>query len=106
LRPDRKNADRVAEANAQRWCEADATAVGFGGLDTTIQEAFLVEVPRRDAATLLPIIQQHVAPGTTIWSDQRAAYRHITVATGLQHATMHKRENDNAYGNSNSNTRG
>jgi len=55
----------------------------FGGLDTTTQEAFLVEVPRRNAATLLPMIQKHVAPGTTIWSDQWAAYRQITaVAPG------------------------
>jgi len=60
----------------------------FGGLDTSTQEAFLVEVPRHDTATLLPIIQLHVAPGTTIWSDQWAAYRQITAATGLQHATV------------------
>ena len=88
MRPDRRNVDQVPEVNVQRRCEADATAVGFGGLDTTTREAFLVEVMRRDAATLLPIIQQHVAPGTTIWSDQRADYTQITVAIGLQHAAV------------------
>ena len=34
-------------------------------------------VPQRDATTLLPIIQQHVAPGTVVWSDEWAAYNHM-----------------------------
>ena len=35
----------------------------FGGLDTTTQEAFLVAVPRRDAATLLPVLQSKFSTG-------------------------------------------
>ena len=34
-------------------------------------------VAQRDAATLLPIIQQHVANGSTVWSDEWAAYNRI-----------------------------
>ena len=34
-------------------------------------------VPQRDAATLLPIIQQHVAPGTIVHSDQWRVYSRV-----------------------------
>ena len=42
---------------------------GFGGIDTQTKAGFMVPVDRRDAATLLPIIQQFILPGTTIVSD-------------------------------------
>ena len=38
----------------------------FGGIDTTTKEGFMVPVDRRDANTLLPIIQNYILPGTNI----------------------------------------
>ena len=51
-------------------------------------------VQRRDAATLLPIIQAHTAPGTIIHSDEWAAYRQVhglpTVAShGVVNHSLH-----------------
>ena len=40
-------------------------------------------VSSRDAATLLPIIQAHVCPGTVIWSDKWAAYRRVSTLPGI-----------------------
>ena len=59
----------------------------FGGYDVADKVGFIVPVDRRDAATLLPIIQQHIAPGTTVVSDLWAAYN--TLGTqGYQHLTV------------------
>ena len=41
----------------------------FGGYDVQSKLGFLVAVPRRDAETLLQILQQYVRPGTTVCSD-------------------------------------
>ena len=39
--------------------------------------------------TLLPIIQQHVRPGTIIWGDEWAAYRRVQQLPAVtQHATV------------------
>ena len=46
-------------------------------------------VSKRDAATLLPITQQHVAPGTIIHSDQRQAYNQVaTLPNVASHRTI------------------
>jgi len=42
-----------ARPMAERWV--------FGVIDTT-DDAFIVEVPPRDRATLMPLIQQRIAP--------------------------------------------
>ena len=51
----------------------------FGLVDTSVQPALgiMMLVGSRDAATLLPLIQQHVQPGTTVWSDEWCAYRRV-----------------------------
>ena len=51
----KRTRNRRARPGRQRWI--------FGGIDQETKEAFLVEVPQRDAATLLPIIQQCILAG-------------------------------------------
>ena len=63
----------------------------FGGTERITRECFLIEVELRDAATLLPLIQHHIRPGSTIYSDEWKAYSRITAATattGLLHKTV------------------
>ena len=59
--------------------------VGYLLLPTTHTPAlgYMELVPKRDAATLLPITQQHVLPGTIIWSDEWAAYNRVAVLPGV-----------------------
>ena len=51
----------------------------FGLVDTSQSPAlgYMEVVARRDAATLLPIINTHTAPGTIVHSDEWAAYRNV-----------------------------
>ena len=51
----------------------------FGMVDTSQTPALGVMrlVPNRTAATLLPIMEQHLRPDTTVWSDQWAAYQRV-----------------------------
>jgi transposase-like protein len=48
-------------------------------------------VPRRDALTLLPIIQREVEAGSTIHSDEWAAYRGLR-DLGFDHRTVNHQE--------------
>ena len=50
----------------------------FGGLDTETQDGFLIAVDRRDADTLLAVLQEYVPPQTTVVSDLWGAYRTIS----------------------------
>ena len=62
----------------------------FGIVDTSTTPAtgYLRMVNRRDAATLLPIIQNVIRPGSIIHSDQWRAYHGIQQQLGLQHRTV------------------
>ena len=64
----------------------------FGICDTSHTPAlgYMEVVATRDAATLLPIIQAHVAPGTVVHSDQWAAYNQVS---GLPPVAAHNTVN-------------
>ena len=50
-------------------------------------ETFLVEVNKRDAATLLPIICQSIKPGSVVYSDECRAYSRLQ-RIGYSHYTV------------------
>ncbi len=61
----------------------------FGLVDVSVSPAlgYMEIVPNRTAATLLPLIQSRVAPGTIVHSDQWAAYIMALVAYQMSAAT-------------------
>lgn len=66
----------------------------FGGYCHETRECFLVKFEDRSAATILPIIQKYVNPGSTIISDEWRAYRQIINLPGrFNHLTVNHRYN-------------
>ena len=53
----------------------------------------MLVVPDRTKNTLLPIIQQYIRPGTTIMSDEWAAYHDIGKIPGYSHETVNHSQN-------------
>ena len=63
----------------------------FGLVDTSFTPAvgYKEIMQQRDAATLLPIIQSHTAPGTIVHSNQWAAYNNVqSLPTVSLHQTV------------------
>ena len=63
----------------------------FGLVDTSHKPALgaMQVVAQRDAATLLPLIQQFTKPGTEVWSDEWRAYRNVgTLPNVSRHQTV------------------
>ena len=54
-------------------------------VDTTYSPAlgYMEIVDRRNADTLLPIIQAHIRPETVIWSDKWPAYGRVSTLPGV-----------------------
>lgn len=73
----------VGRVVPQRWI--------FGIIDTTTHKGILRFVDKRDAETLIPIIQNHVVAGSQVWSDCWAAYRSLS-QLGYDHRTVNHSE--------------
>ena len=64
----------------------------FGGIERVTGNSFLVEVEKRDAATLVPLIQQCIWPGSVIFSDEWQAYSSLQ-SLGYTHHTVNHSQN-------------
>ena len=61
----------------------------LGAIDRQTKNCFLVPCPgnKRDAATLLPIINRWILPGSIVHTDEWSAYNGLTAA-GFTHETV------------------
>ena len=51
--------------------------------------SYMQIVPRRDSATLFPIVQSHIHPGTIIHTDQGSMYNRLSTVPGVaSHGTV------------------
>jgi transposase-like protein len=66
----------------------------FGGIERTLErKMFLVEVPDRSEDTLLHFIEQHIHPGSIIYSDLCRGYTNIGSRLNMRHYTVNHSEN-------------
>ena len=64
----------------------------FGGIERGTTKSFMVVVEDRSAATLIPIIQQYIWPGSVIISDEWRAYSTLS-SLGYTHQTVNHSRN-------------
>lgn len=66
----------------------------LGGVERSPdRRSFVVPVPDRSAATLLPILSQHIRSGSIVYSDLWRAYSGIPAELGFEHATVNHSRN-------------
>jgi transposase-like protein len=75
--------------NRGRWVDGKWV---FGGFERGSKRCFIVPVPTRDAQTLLSVIRDWIAPGTTIISDCWRAYNCLG-SEGFVHQTVNHSQN-------------
>ena len=80
----------LPQVQASPWPPACCWTWDFGMVDCSTSPAtgFVQIVERRNAATLLPIIHQHIRPGTMVYSDEWRAYNQVGNLSGLEHRTV------------------
>lgn len=65
----------------------------FGGIEREAKEVFVVAVPYRTAATLMRVIKERIAPGTTMISDCWSAYDALKNMPEFTHQTVNHSKN-------------
>lgn len=70
----------------------------FGMIDTQTKKCVVNIVPNRKKETLIPIIQKHVTPGATIYSDEAATYKCLRQKGFVHRTVKHKTEFKSATG--------
>ncbi|RUS85680.1 hypothetical protein EGW08_006556 [Elysia chlorotica] len=82
----RKN--EVGRVVQQRWV--------FGGICRETGRGFLVLIPNKEADTLLPLVRDHIAPGSIVHSDGLRSYNgivHLPVVPAYQHFVVNHNQN-------------
>ena len=62
----------------------------FGTVDPTTGDFFMELVTQSDGATLIPIIQRNVVPGSRIWRMNGQHTKNGLIAAGYQHETVNR----------------
>ncbi|EFN64067.1 Uncharacterized transposase-like protein HI1328.1, partial [Camponotus floridanus] len=64
----------------------------FGGVERNTKKMFIIPVPSRKAEVLQPLIKDHIAPGSIIYSDCWKAYQQIDESM-YQHNVVNHSQN-------------
>lgn len=87
---------KFGKSKYNRGCDIQEKWV-FGLYERDSKKLLLFAVDERDSATLVPIIQRLVLPGTTIYSDEWVAYRGLS-GLGYVHRTVNRSKQSVAEG--------
>jgi len=63
-----------------------------GGVDLQTGKFFLEMVPERSVARLTPVLQRHILPGSTVWTDCWHGYCQVA-QQGYHHEVVNHNEN-------------
>ncbi|ESP04020.1 hypothetical protein LOTGIDRAFT_98596, partial [Lottia gigantea] len=81
---ERLSDDRKCNNSPEQWM--------FGGYDPAKKIGFLLITSELNAETLIPLIQQWILPGSTIYSEENDAYKSLTIL-GYVHKTINQAQN-------------
>ena len=70
----------------------------FGMKERTSKQVWATVVSHTDHTQLIPLVQHHVIPGSTIYSDGYGAYYHLSKHGYIHHIVMHEHTHVSQFG--------